>query len=92
MFVDAEGTEIDSGKQTIRIEWREKLHSITTRSNKHDPEFCVALSLTYEFKNQMACEQPDSESCSWSFIDYVPANCNNYLGLICQHPNFQSNA
>lgn len=58
------------------------------RSSKHSPLFCVALSLAYEFKEQMPCSNLSSPGCQWSFIRYAPANCNNFHGTICQHENY----
>lgn len=59
-----------------------------SRSSKNSELFCVALSLAYEFKEQMPCSNPLSPGCQWSFIRYAPANCNNFHGTICQHENY----
>lgn len=59
-----------------------------SRSSKHGPLFCVALSLAYEFIHQMPCSNPKRTGCQWSFIKYAPANCNNYHGTICQHADY----
>lgn len=57
------------------------------RSNKMSQLFCVSLMMAYELKNQMPCSKPGTSVCKWSFLEYIPANCNNYLGAICQHKN-----
>lgn len=59
-----------------------------SRSSKNSELFCVALSLAYEFIEQMPCSNPLSPGCQWSFIKYAPANCNNFHGTICQHENY----
>ncbi|CAL8143451.1 unnamed protein product [Orchesella dallaii] len=87
-FYDAVGTE----KATWRAfsntsgmpEYQEL--EINGRSNKFDKTFCVTLQHSYEFKNtQLPCPDGQLSACNWNFIQYVPSNCNNYQGTICQH-------
>ncbi|CAL8092093.1 unnamed protein product [Orchesella dallaii] len=57
------------------------------RSSKFDTTFCVTMQVSYEFrKSQLPCPSPDQiDACYWNFIQYVPANCNNVQGVICEH-------
>lgn len=81
-FIDTStGTQVHDNE-----DWHENFAG-ATRSQKTDPDFCVAMALTYEFKGQLPCLDQTDPRCTWSFYDFFPANCNNYLGTICQHPD-----
>ncbi len=63
--------------------------NVTLKSSKVPATLCVALSVSFEFLEQTPCGNPSSQGgCEWSFFSYVPANCNNYHGSICQHNDF----
>lgn len=49
---------------------------------------CVVMSISFEFAEQMPCKHRQSPSCEWSYFSYVPANCNNFHGSICQHKDY----
>lgn len=59
------------------------------RSEVGDEKFCVSMFHAYEFKNQMPCPTKNStevnKECSWSYAEFVPTNCENYMATICQH-------
>ncbi|CAL8130056.1 unnamed protein product [Orchesella dallaii] len=60
------------------------------RSNKFNQTFCVAMQMSYEFTlDQVPCPPGNAKTCSWNFIQYVPANCNNFQGTICQHADYE---
>lgn len=81
-FIDADGDEVDDkliGAVNFNSASQGQSQAIA------DKELCVAISISFEFQEQMPCNNPKDPGCSWSFFRYVPANCNNYHGSICQH-------
>lgn len=58
--------------------------------SKKTKEYCVVFSLSYEFKGQLNCEDQTSPNCTWNFVEYIPANCNNHHATICQHKDKNS--
>lgn len=83
-FIDADGDEVDH-KLIGAVNFTTNTANNGQSQALADKELCVALSISFEFQEQMPCHNPKDPGCSWSFFRYVPANCNNYHGSICQH-------
>ncbi|CAL8116825.1 unnamed protein product [Orchesella dallaii] len=75
------------GKQMARVTfWSNITDQAMGRSNKESKTLCVAMQHSYEFRGtQLPCD--GISGCSWNFIQFVPANCNNFHGTICQESN-----
>ncbi|CAL8130485.1 unnamed protein product [Orchesella dallaii] len=86
IFTDPTGKEVATQRSFIKDSNNQ---TVTGRSNKDSMTFCVAMQLSYEFRNNLPCNFTNLE-CMWSFIEHVPANCNNYIGTICTHSDYRS--
>ncbi len=86
-FIDSEGDEVDNSligavNLTEGTNWNMDGSESELLADK---ELCVAISISFEFEEQLPCKNPSTLDCKWNFFRYVPANCNNYHGSICQH-------
>lgn len=87
LFLDADGEIVAKkliGETNSSIDLTNLNVDASLSQNLVDKLLCVAISISFEFEERMPCD-PSNPNCKWSFFRYVPANCNNYHGSICQH-------